>query len=451
MKKLIILCILLFTFASLAKCQDLLIRYDLVNKNIYYFKIKKHKEIQKLISIRNPRIGANRTIKIEYVNINPFIWNQPRLNLIAVAQDSISSFNPFTMLLPTSISEKFGPLNLGGPRGAEPMDQKQQNCESALHALYDAYDEINTLKYNYKLTKQQILDQSRMKIRNVVKICYSYAQMDTSITDFKKTDFELLRTYFNDICQMNIPIETRSADNSKINSFLGKTDISTKYQDLIPKEAVNNIEQNYYTVAGADFACENSFIVSDKDVILHMGFTLTDEYKKKSAKDSASADKSVKHAQTVKDESIFIPVTGGVQFSSSAGIGFTWLGPARKSYFLENDSVLSSAVDNRIVPIIGSFLNAYSRRLGAVNIGGSFGLSVALQETLSINYMFGITAVFGKKKNMLLCSAGLVLAPVSEPSKGYYVGMHTTNPDFPTKLNYKPGVFFFVHYNIGKF
>ena len=36
MKKLIIISILLFTFASFARCQDLLIRYDFVNKNIYF-------------------------------------------------------------------------------------------------------------------------------------------------------------------------------------------------------------------------------------------------------------------------------------------------------------------------------------------------------------------------------------------------------------------------------
>lgn len=449
MKKIMIISILLFTFASFAKCQDLLIRYDFVNRNIYYFKIKKHNGNQKLIPLKNPRIGANKTIKIEYININPFIWNQPRLNLVAVAQDSISSFNPFTMMLPSSISEKFGPLSMGGTRSAI-VGEQQLICESALHSLYDAYDDINTLKYNYKLTKQEILDQSRMKIRNVIKTCYSSAHMDTSIRDFKKTDFELLKSYFNDICQIDIPNATRSADNSKINSFLGKTDITSNYQELMPKEALTNIEQNYYNVSSADFAFENSFIVSDKDVILHMGFTLTDEYKKKSARDSATAEKTTKHAQTVKDESIFIPVSGGVQFSSSAGIGFTWLGPSRKAYYLENDSILASSVDNRIVPIVGSFLNAYSRRLGAVNVGGSFGLSVALQETLSINYMFGLTTVFGRKKT-LLCTAGLVLAPVSEPSKGYYVGKHTTNPDFPTKLNYRPGIFFFVHYNIGKF
>jgi len=78
MKKLIILIVLLFTFAPFAKSQDLLIRYDFVHKNTYFFKIKKHKGgTQKLIPMRNPRIGANRNVKIEYVNINPLFGISP--------------------------------------------------------------------------------------------------------------------------------------------------------------------------------------------------------------------------------------------------------------------------------------------------------------------------------------------------------------------------------------
>jgi hypothetical protein len=29
--------------------------------------------------------------------------------------------------------------------------------------------------------------------------------------------------------------------------------------------------------------------------------------------------------------------------------------------------------------------------------------------------------------------------------------MHTSNPDFPTKMDYRPGFFFCIHYNVGKF
>ena len=450
MKKLIIISILLSACEFFAQGQDLLIRYDFVNQNAYYFKIKKSKGTRKFISIRNPRIGANRTVKVEYVNINPFIWNQPRLNLVTVTQDSISSFNPFTMLLPSSISEKFGPLSLGLTRDAATLDPQQLMCENSLLSLYNAYDEINSLKYNYKLTKKEIIDQSNMKIRNVVKACYASTKMDTTMIDYKKSDFESLRKYFYTICQVNIPDATRSANDSKINTFLGKAEINSARQELTPKEVLNKIEQNYYSIEDADFSFENSFIVNDKDVVMHMSFGLTDEYKKKSSKDSTSADRGSKHLQSVKDESIFIPVSGGLQISNSAGIGFTYLGPARKTFFLEHDSILASSIDNRLVPVVGSFLNVYSRRLGVVNVGGSFGLSVALQETFSISYMFGATAVFGRKGKILL-SGGLVLSPVYEPTKGYYVGMTTTNPDFPTKMIYKPGLFFFVHYNIGKF
>lgn len=449
MKKLII-SVLLLAFASSMRGQDLLIRYDFINKNIYFFKIKKHNGVTKLVALRSPRIGANRNVKVEYININPYIWNQPRLNLITVAQDSISSSNPFAMMLPGGMSGGLSSLNFGLSRDAAGLTPQQQKCEACLNSLYGAYDEINTLKYNYKLTKQQILDQTRMKIRSIIRSCGSPIHIDTALNDFKASDFDALKTYFRDICPLNIPIASRSADNSKVDSFLGNTGTDANYPDIMPKDAVTKIEQNYYNVSDADFLYENSFIVSDKDVILHMDFTLTDEYKKKASKDSASVEKSSKHPTTVKDESIFIPVSGGIRISNSAGIGFTYVGAARKTFYLQGDSTLTSAVDNRIVPVIGSFINAYSRGLGVVNLGGSFGVCVAFQETLSINFMFGATAVFGRKEKLLL-SAGFVLAPVTELDKGYYVGMHTTNPDFPTKLNYKPGVFFCIHYNIGKF
>jgi hypothetical protein len=450
MKKFIVISILLISFAPFAMCQDLLVRYDLVNKNISYFKIKENRGIRKLIFLRNPKVGANRNVKIEYINMNPFVWNQPNLKLVTVAKDSISSFNPFTMLLPTSFSARLGAMNFSTTRDAGTGNTQQQMCESALHSLYDAYAEIDALKYNYKLTKQQILDQIRMKIRNVMKICGSSFRMDTSTTEFKATDFESLNTYFQDICPVNIPVASRSGNDNKIDSFLGKAGIAVNNPELMPKDALSKIEQNYFILSDADFTCENSFIVSDKDMVLHMSFTLTNEYRKRSIKDSASTAKNNKDVQTVKDESIFIPVSGGIRISNSAGIGFTYVGASRKTYYLQNDSILASGVDNRIVPVVASFINAYSRGLGVVNVGGSFGIGVALQETLSLNFMFGATAVFGRNEKILL-TAGFVLAPVNEPDKGYYVGMHTTNPDFPTKLNYEPGIFVCIHYNLGKF
>ena len=451
MKKLTIISILLLLFVGFINGQDLLIRYDLVHKNIYYFKVKKHKDgDQKLIPMKNPRIGANRNIKIEYVNINPFIWNQPKMNLITAKQDSVSSFNPFAMLIPNNFTDKFGSLGLGLTRDASAADPQQLVCASSLQSLYDAYDEVDDLKYDYKLTKDEILSNSRNKIQKVMKTTYASTRIDTSQNTIKRSDFELMNNYFKDICQLNTPLLSRSGNDAKVDAFLGKTDTKEVKELPSPKDALKKIEQDYFNVSDADFGFENSFIVSDKDVILHMDFSLTDEYKKRTGKDSIAIEKSNKYPHPVKGESIFIPVKGGVQVSNSAGIGFTYLGAQRKSFYLEHDSVLASSTDNRIVPVVGSFLNVYSRGLGVMNVGGSFGIAVALQETLAINVMFGLTGVIGRK-GKLLVSVGLVMAPVSEPSKGYYVGMHTTNPDFPTQLNYKAGGFFFVHYNVGKF
>ena len=170
MKKLTIISILLLLFVGFINGQDLLIRYDLVHKNIYYFKVKKHKDgDQKLIPMKNPRIGANRNVKIEYVNINPFIWNQPKMNLITAKQDSVSSFNPFAMLIPNNFTDKFGSLGLGLTRDASAADPQQLVCASSLQSLYDAYDEVDDLKYDYKLTKDEILSNSRNKIQKVMK------------------------------------------------------------------------------------------------------------------------------------------------------------------------------------------------------------------------------------------------------------------------------------------
>jgi len=74
------------------------------------------------------------------------------------------------------------------------MDPQQQMCISSLHSLYEAYDDIDELKYNYKLTKQEILDMSRKQIQKVIKTTYASTQMDTSITDFKRHDFDLMKT-----------------------------------------------------------------------------------------------------------------------------------------------------------------------------------------------------------------------------------------------------------------
>ena len=451
MKKSVSITILLFIFALYANGHDLLIKYDFVNKKVYYFKVKTGKnDEEKLVPIKKPRIGPNGSVKVQYINVNPFIWKQPKLDLVTVASDSISSFNPFSMMLPGGLGSAFGSFDFGFTRDAAALNPQELICFSALQSLYDAYDEINTIKYDYKLTKQEILDQSSQQIKKVVKSTYQATGMDTTRIEYQKTDFDSLRKYFKDMCQIDIPGSNRSAGSSKADAFLADAGIGKGTQKLMPTEALNEIEQNYFKVSEADFSFENSFIVSDKDVVLHMDFKLTDDYLKRSSKDTTEAEKKIKQQQKVKDESIFIPVTGGVRFSTSAGIGFTYLGKQRQSYYLEGDTILASATDNRIVPVLGTFLNVYSRGLGVVNLGGSFGIFVSLEETLAINYMLGFTTVFGRKERLLL-SMGCVMAPVEEPTKGYYVGYPTDNPDFPTKLNYKPGVFFCVHYNIGKF
>lgn len=450
----------LFSMILTVSGQDLLIRYDVVKRDVSYFKIKKTKDSQKLIPMRNPRIGANRQVKVEYVNINPFVWKQPGVNLVTVASDSVASFNPFTMLLPTSFSDRLGPLSLGLTRDASASDPQFLMCANATNALADAYNDMDKLKYNYKLTKQEILAESNKKIKTVAKTCTSSVKLDTTKSTFQKQDFEMLRSYFSDACQKYI--NTRSSStilsnevNEKLNKFFGRSGSSESAKQISVVDAVSDIEENYNMLADADFSFENSFLVSDKDVVVHMTFSLTDEFRKKTGKDSTKVETESKRPQKVKDESIFIPVRGGVQISNSAGIGFTYLGNQRQSYYIEfnpkdSTSYLQSKNDHRVIPVVGSFLNVYSRRMGVVNLGGSFGLSIALQEVFSINYMFGATAVIGRKGRVLV-SGGVVLSPVTEPAKGYYVGMQTSNVDFPTELNYKPGMFFFVHYNIGKF
>ena len=451
MKKFISIIILLFIFALFANGHDLLIRYDYVNKKTYYFKIKNTKDDkEKLVAIKRPRVGPNGNVKVEYVNMNPFIWKQPKANLLAVASDSVSSFNPFSMMLPGGLGSAFGSLDFGFTRDAAALNPQQMMCYSALRSLYEANDEINTIKYDYKLTKQEILDQTNQQIKRVVKNTYQATGMDTTKSEYQKADFASLRNYFKDVCQMEIPNSTRSADASKTDAFLADAGVGAGTRKLLPAEALNDIEQNYFTVSEADFKFENSFLVNDKDVVLHMDFKLTDDYLKKSSKDTIEAEKKIKEQQKVKDQSIFIPVTGGVRVSTSAGIGFTYLGGSRKTYYLEYDSVLAAVPDNSVIPVVGTFLNVYSRGLGVVNLGGSFGIFVSLQETFSINYMLGFTTVFGRKERLLL-SLGCVMAPVEEPSKGYHVGTVTYDPDFPTKMSYKPGMFFCVHYNIGKF
>jgi hypothetical protein len=448
MNKGIIITILIMAGATMATCQDLLVRYDMVKRNIEYYKIKKQKNSEKLVKMKNPRVGPNRNVRLEYINMNPFIYNQPKVNLVSVAQDSVSSFNPFTMMLPSNISDRFGQLGFSFTRDAAALSPQQRLCAQALRDLYAAYDGINNLKYNSKLTKQDILKQSNVKLHGVVKTCNLTSQADTTRDVFGQSDFEALKWYFKDLCQIDIPGLTRSASNSKTDAFLGSAGIDANNALLPPTEALNTIEKNYLSVSNADFTSENSFVLSDKDVIMHMDFTLTDEYVKKAGKDSVPSKDS--KPKKVRSQSIFVPVSGGVRVSSSAGIGFTYLGASRKNYYINSDTILSSSTDSRIIPVVGTFLNVYSRGMGAVNLGGSFGIFVSLEETLSINYMFGITAAIGRKERVLV-SAGCVMAPVHEPSKGYYVGMHTTNPDFPTKVNYKPGFFFCVHYNVGKF
>ena len=428
-KHLFIFGLLFLAVGSTLRAQDLLIKYDNVSGKRTFYATKNDVVVKQ---IRQPYVKRNGVIVVEVDNFNRSYWKviTSRGDDAVKDQESglINLFDYFTSSEMAALLSQY--LWPGGRSG-------KKDCDEVERIWRSCYADLVEVKYSTRYTAEEMKQKATDAVRPLFSLCAECGSKDSSKV-FTRQDFDSLSLSVRDAC----PLIIGSTDDA----FTPAT------------TAIETLKRMYNSIQNDDYTYRSYFYADNQDVNICLDYYLSDEAVKlvKSQKigtpdrpyDSIiDAEKDLRTGIPLKREYLKVRVGGGMQFANSTGIGFNYLANQRKEYYMR-DSILSVRNDNRVVPMVNLFLNFYPRNVRTVNIGGAMGIGVSLQEELAINYLLGISAVFGTH-NRIFLTAGVDFAPVKALRSDYYVGqvIDGSYTDALTKNVYRAGAFISITYN----
>lgn len=161
----------------------------------------------------------------------------------------------------------------------------------------------------------------------------------------------------------------------------------------------------------------------------------------------AGANPLADPGESARTVSYSIPVTGGLQLSASAGLGFSYFFNRQFGY-ANRDSVIMRDSSNLVSPGIAAFVHMRARTAGSFTLGLSIGLSWAVLTDRRLSFLFGPSAFFGESERLVL-TAGAALGEVDRLDNGRQLGdkLESATAAVPTQKGYAPGAFVALTYN----
>lgn len=443
MKKLTLLIFILLADFTLCLAQNLIIKHDLITKNTEFYRVGRNSKLKK---VKRPYIKPNEVIKIEVTNYNKNYWivDTKKAEVATESQESNTSFDAFTSFF--SVYGKFISSVAAASKGEKSLDADNTvNCDQNSLLLNTVYAKLFELKYNSKLPADSI--------KILAKGIYQQFLTSVSSDNYKLPAMNIAEPSTIKPEQM-VALSKSMMNSCQFNQMFASKGVTVSKAKSDPLLTVHKM---YNDIVNTDYTYQYSMLAGNKDVRLNLNFkrsplmietveklnaTGDDETSEMEEIDSATA------AQVVTSEIFSIPVMEGIQIGNSMGLSFSYIGPQRKEYFFQNDSILSESNDIRIVPLVNSMLNFYKRSNSSLKFGGSVGVGVAVQEKLQMHYMFGLSCVLGQSERIVL-STGLILSPVERLTKGYRVGEVYLNKeinDVDLKTVYLPGYYFSISF-----
>jgi hypothetical protein len=462
-----------------AYSQSLRIVYDFIQDDVRYYKTKPGDGIGKEIS--SPVVGRNKIVTVEVINFNKFVYaadaiytskvvekqsDMGFLDIVSPLVNPIGSGSFFTALGGT-LPEGVGRGGLMATRGASSayddiLDayNKLSNIESDMKSVAYAITKLNKLKYNPYLPTDtivnmtntivaQIFNKSVMNPSDFSEVIVRYNKNYTgSVSNLKTASIAFLNEY-NSYASRNEGSFNGKGLDEAVRAFNAEVNtISKTFNPDYITAQIDYLETVYTSIVSTRYKFNSSHAAKDDEIDLSLNF-----YKVPVDEEGnhLSVDRSkLAELAKIKEKNINIVVRGDIKVSSSVGLAF----PKYQSTdeYIYRDSSILSVAGSQFSPNLGAYVNVYPYSGRTLQIGGSFGVGVPLQEEQkSVNMYMGLTALLGSDSRVGI-HAGASLGQVKKLGQGYNLGDALLPGDLtiPLRNVWEWGTFIGISFNIAK-
>ncbi len=471
---------LLFLVVENAQAQSLRIVYDFIQDDIRYYRTKPGNATGK--EIGSPIVGRNKVITVEVVNFNKFVYaaNATYTSKIVESQSDIGFMDIITPLinplgsssfftaLGGTLPEEIGRGGVLSTRGASSayediLDSYKQltSLEASMKSVEYAITKLNKLKYNPYLPTDTIVNMSTHIVSQIFNkpvvnpsdfsaVIVSFnADYGRSVTNLKTSTYAFLREY-NDYATRNTEdFVGRGLDQLVINFNSEVERISKTFNPEYITQQIDFLETVYTSIISTRFVFNSSHAAKDDEIDLVLSF-----YKIPQNEDNIPTEipdlNNLDALPKIKDKKVNIIVRGDMKVTTSVGLAFPRFETSDE--FINKDSFIVSQNGGKYSPNIAAYVNFYPYTGRTVNLGGTFGVGVPLQdENRNVNMYMGLTALFGSDSRVSL-HGGLSLGQVKQLGEGYKVGdkLLSPNQEVPIRTIWEWGSFVGVSFNISK-
>lgn len=434
--------------------QQYLIRYDILNQQTAYYKIKQKDTIQ----VKEVDLPGSGQLLLQVQNYNPFYWNArvSAIKDVSQNQESFSdAFNPFSVLAGgmTDLMGGLPLLDMPKSRGAVSRDdydevsfrfitaltkytrayERIQKLTERLDALQLARMQLEELKMNINKPAAEIKVNAHAVMKKVLQtdnpglatVLETGRTNDNSFTSLVDEALQLAKEIRQQQPLVNPEKEFEDKSLKELGdaaalSFtaLHKLEEDKRLHPHIFTDEVAAVTNLYREIDAASF--QFAYAVEFNDDISGVKMQM---YAKE--KEGAGApDTLVKYFEVNKKK--------GIRIRNSLGVAFTHFNANNRAYFIEN-GVLRSGPKDIFTPVLSTFIHFYTGNTASFKWGGAFGFGIPLQgDRKDVNFMLGLSSILGRNEAIML-TAGVAGAKVNKLLGGYKPGDATTETD-PSKI-----------------
>lgn len=443
------------------------VQYDYKTDVFEYLKIDKNNKV--IDTLEKPKFKRNSLVEIKLLNVNPFAVNiQTDVQEEELHESSTSGFN-FSNLLGgmTSMSNNDLDLNVNNSAsGGIPMSLKGDGSRGA--GITNKFSDLNNLHTNINaLNKSLVANLSNPNLNkeqilaNLKKV--ASIQQDARIADPNQNFHVYLASVKNvlqadavaiasDINEIRNEIQTTPESNlpasrgelvaqniafTNLQSMLSSLNKSTN----LSADKLNKIEELYTSLEASSFNQTYDYEISADKVNIELKF-LQGNFSNSYDNDDTKT--------TLKTRNLKMFSKGGFKINTSVAFTLNNFKSKSQDFYIDDSGLIGADTNNHFTPNLSTMINFYPVLGENVNIGGSFGLSIPVSDSVKgVNYLFGPSLFLGNKSRLSI-SGGIAYGPVKKLTKGMLVGDSTSFNDVDsfTKSVYEFGYYFGISFSI---
>ncbi|MCB9262298.1 MAG: hypothetical protein H6607_07985 [Flavobacteriales bacterium] len=465
---------------GIANSQSLKIVYDFGNDQFRYYHIKPG-ELQGK-EIGSPIVGRNKLITVEVVNFNKFVYvanaeytstsfstqnDQSFLEIISPLVNPVGAASFFTSLggiLPSEIG-RGGVLSTRGAATAydDVVDAYNSltEIETNMKNMDYAINKLNKLKYNSYLPTDTIVHLSDFIVSQLFKkpvvtpsdfsaLAVKFNTMyNSSMASLNSSVSSFLAEYEAYASERGEDFEGRGLDASVRNFRSTAQEISQSFNTEYITEKIDFLEMIYTSIKSTKFNFRSSHLAADDMIDLDLSF-----YKlpnPESVENEVLGDlNNLSDLPKIKSKKINITVRGDMKIKT--GIGLAFPSYQSRDQFINRDSIIMSQDRGSYSPNLAGYVSFYPYTGRIVNLGGTFGVGVPLNDDKrTVNMYMGGSLLLGSNSRVAI-HGGFSLGQVEKLDNGYTIGdkLQSEFDEVPTRNIWEWGNFIGISFDIGQ-